>query len=109
LGRIGLEIRSVGKNWVRGKISGEELGSRKDQWGRIGFEERSIKNIWVRGKISQEQLGSRKNQSGTIGVRVLASSIERERAHGSRCGRTTSVVVGLRIRVCCGNRSYYMG
>jgi hypothetical protein len=29
LGRIGLEIRSVGKNWVRGKISGEELGSRK--------------------------------------------------------------------------------
>jgi hypothetical protein len=104
-----VEEKSVGKNWVGDKISREELGSRKNQWGRIGYEETSVGKNWVRGKISQEQLGSRKNQSGTIGVRVFASSIERERAHGSRCGRTTSVVVGLRIRVCCGNRSYYMG
>ncbi len=67
MGRIGLEIRSVGKNWVGGKISGEELGSRKNHWGRIGFEERSVGKNWVRGKVSQEQLGSRKDQSRTIG------------------------------------------
>jgi len=75
-----LEEYSVGKNWVGGKISREELGSRKNQSGTIGFEERSVGKNWVRGKISQEQLGSRKNQSGTIGVRVFASSIERESA-----------------------------
>ncbi len=57
LGRIGLEEKSVGKNWVGDKISREELGSRKNQWGRIGFEERSVKNNWVREKISREQLG----------------------------------------------------
>ncbi len=47
----------MGKNWVRGKISGEELGSRKDQSRTFGFEERSVKNNWVREKISREQLG----------------------------------------------------
>jgi hypothetical protein len=64
---VGFEEKSVGKNWVGGKISGEELGSRKNQWGRIGFEEKSVKNNWVRGKITQEQLGSRKDHSRTIG------------------------------------------
>ncbi len=67
LGRIGLEGKSVGKNWVEDKISREELGWRKNQWGRIGFEEKSVGKNWVRGKISQEQLGSRKDQSRTIG------------------------------------------
>jgi hypothetical protein len=46
-GRIGFEERSVGKNWVRGKVSQEQLGSRKDQSRTIGFEK----------KISREQLG----------------------------------------------------